>query len=299
MADINRVMKSSGPPEDSMSPEQRCKMREQIDAKMNSLITQLYIYLANRLSTSCCGLCEKMQERLPRELRDLVYEYILEDRVLKVDPKVMTELKQYENEIELRHKRRFYFPGHQSPKIYHVADTRFTGTATAQELSYSYYRNMTFCFDGDSTQVGQRLANFLYNTINPWLSFSNMSHVIQKVELRTTDGRMEDGLWTLRELGPFKWMTRKIHINIEVERRRYRRIEEIPRLVEVIGKVLPLLQELEWKGHTILLTIQDCIPQSFCSKRQSWIRNEAQPQVRLNGESLKLHILAQMLGAVE
>jgi hypothetical protein len=72
-----------------------------------------------------------------------------------------------------------------------------------------------------------------------------MPHVIQKVELRTTDGRMDDDSWILRELEVLNRMTRKIHINVEVERRRYCRAAHVPRLVVVIGKILPLLQELE------------------------------------------------------
>jgi hypothetical protein len=70
---------SSASSDASIDPEsrQRRKTRDQISTKMTWLINQLYIYLANRLSTSCLALCEKMQQRLPQELRDLVYKHIL------------------------------------------------------------------------------------------------------------------------------------------------------------------------------------------------------------------------------
>jgi hypothetical protein len=273
--------------------------QNRISAARDSLKTQLDSYLSVRLATSCLALCQKMQQRLPRELRDLVYERILEDRMLLVDHKTINELEEYQKAIKRGYVRRPYFPGQKSSKISLLIETYYIGTETAQELAESHYRNKTFCFDSDTAKVSGRLETFLFGSMAPWLSFGNVSDAIRKIELHSTDARLDDNFRVLEDLGVLMRMTHKIQINIELERRKYVLTTEFSRLVQVVSKIFPLLQWLRLKGHSISMEIQNSIPQILCPRTHRWIKRKGKSQVRLNGANLTLSMLEQLLQATK
>ena len=77
---------------------------------------------------ACLSVCHAVQNRLPRELRDMILGYLLlEDGV---------------------HARLFHYYNTLDPKApRHYWDKEFTGEATLRELTESWYRSVRFDFD--------------------------------------------------------------------------------------------------------------------------------------------------------
>lgn len=77
---------------------------------------------------SCLSVCNAVQNRLPRELRDMILSYLLlEDGV---------------------HARLFHYYNTLDPKApRHYWNKAFTGEATLRELTESWYRSVRFDFD--------------------------------------------------------------------------------------------------------------------------------------------------------
>ena len=77
---------------------------------------------------ACLSVCLAVQHRLPRELRDMIFGYLLlEDGV---------------------HARLFHYYNTLDPKApRHYWDKEFTGHATLRELTESWYRSVRFDFD--------------------------------------------------------------------------------------------------------------------------------------------------------
>jgi hypothetical protein len=63
----------------------RIRIFEKAAAIEKALIEHIEAYFP----ACCCALCQQMQQKLPRELRGLIYEYILSDRVCFVDNETM------------------------------------------------------------------------------------------------------------------------------------------------------------------------------------------------------------------
>lgn len=90
-----------------------------------SLLTK---YEEQQSRKSCLKVCQAVQYRLPRELRDMIFGYLLlEDGV---------------------HARLFHYYNTLDPKApRHYWDKKFTGEATLRELTESWYRSVRFDFD--------------------------------------------------------------------------------------------------------------------------------------------------------
>jgi hypothetical protein len=91
-----------------------------------------------------------MQDRLPRELRNLVYEHILDDRTGFLDGNVAQESP---HGLELFHHSskdpRYRIPRDTVQPTAHITNVKYMKKATLKELAEVYYRVTTFVLDGD------------------------------------------------------------------------------------------------------------------------------------------------------
>lgn len=94
-----------------------------------------------KLRKSCLRVCDAVQDRLPRELRDMVLGYLLlEDGV---------------------HARLFHYYNTLDPKApRHYWNKEFTGEATLRELTESWYRSVRFDFGRSLDFLPHLLAQF-------------------------------------------------------------------------------------------------------------------------------------------
>jgi hypothetical protein len=75
--EIERIDKRERERTDNMNAHAR--VQTAISAQLESLNVLVDTHLEAYAAPRCQALCEMVQQKLPRELRDLVYQYILED----------------------------------------------------------------------------------------------------------------------------------------------------------------------------------------------------------------------------
>ncbi|CAO2658350.1 Nn.00g060730.m01.CDS01 [Neocucurbitaria sp. VM-36] len=90
-------------------------------------------YISKCSPSQCYALCKQMQQKLPRKLRDMVYENILEPQARTVSPQDFHGPKEYPaGLVEL-----------DARGISHIYNIEAVGPATLLELAETYYRMST------------------------------------------------------------------------------------------------------------------------------------------------------------
>jgi hypothetical protein len=126
------------------------------DARLGEsrLETQLMQHIDAHCAPQCLQICEEMQHQLPRELRDMIYEYVLETRIhpLVHDEFAKEVLK--ETGITLgwtpKKKPEPSLPWIRQIRRYglrHICDKDYVGLDTMQEIAEAYYCGSIFSFD--------------------------------------------------------------------------------------------------------------------------------------------------------
>jgi hypothetical protein len=122
--------------------------------------------LESRLSLHCLALCQSMHQKPPRELRDMVYELLLEIRIWPVDGATLGHMR-----------KRSYIPIYRYAEMRYLTGKDCVGIAIKQELAEAYYRLMTCVFRGDSG-VPHRVKSFLY-AVDPWHSLTRVGRFVK------------------------------------------------------------------------------------------------------------------------
>jgi hypothetical protein len=107
-------------------PSMACIRSRAMDLRNQRIVLKLLEEQQSR--TECLSVCTAVQKHLPRELRDMIFGYLLlEDGV---------------------HARLFHYYNTLDPKApRHYWNKDFTGDATLRELTESWYRSVRFDFD--------------------------------------------------------------------------------------------------------------------------------------------------------
>jgi hypothetical protein len=95
------------------------------------------------IAPKCLALCKSLQENFPRELRDLVYEHLLEGSEIKIT-KWDSSPKSWHHFLQESTAREFT----------HVLSAKFADKVTRAEFSASWYRFTSFHFSDVSTAHG-------------------------------------------------------------------------------------------------------------------------------------------------
>jgi hypothetical protein len=90
---------------------------------------------------------------------------------------------------------------------------------------------------------------------------------------------------------------RSCRITIVVEKHRYSKTADIPRLVGLVRNILPLLNQLMSKVHTVFIKTHPRFAQYLRREPLKWIESKGEPQVKVSGKGLDLHVLVQLLRA--
>jgi hypothetical protein len=124
------------------------KKRRSLDELYEVYNAHLVSYLEDHLAPQCLAICEMMQEKLPREIRDQIYEYTIGIRRSRMDKR-----RDYEGVL-----------GKQKPwsksdpcigwirdlekvGVLHICNIDFVGIDTLREIAETYYRTVTIFFD--------------------------------------------------------------------------------------------------------------------------------------------------------
>jgi hypothetical protein len=146
------------------------------EAELHSLRKELKFRLGYYLDQSaihagveCRYLCEQMRRKLPRELRDMVYGYIIGCRSVLVLPRSMVpelhiELPQHPRFMEVfdsEEKHPVYWLGMETIATRHVFQRDFLGNKTFREFLEMFYEQANFMFTTPSL-----IPSFL--VMDPW-----------------------------------------------------------------------------------------------------------------------------------
>jgi hypothetical protein len=261
--------------------------REQLYAKAEEIEDSIQQHLRLYLSSSCLALCEQMQQKLTRELRDIVYDYALESEVRYIDSYLIRRVfkdnppitKQVGDQDCIFHRPRIFDLGH-------LADVSYVGGAMHKELTDSCYRGTIFSFDADVKKVVGNLEAALFQTMNLWRTGVELSSSVRKVELATTDRTLLQASHCISALLGLSRLEESVRVTIRVEGYRYHKTSDTPYLTTATSTLFPMFNNLKVKGYTVSVEIV---------KIGRLRRRGEKPLVRLVGDSFTTDILEHLL----
>jgi hypothetical protein len=238
----------------------------------------LQIHFTLYLGPSCLAVCERLQQKLPRELRDMIYGYLLDTRTVHFDWSWSFFMFKNTGEPkpEYIENEPGIIPGPRILSVGYLADTCYVGKAMRNELAEAYYRGTVFSFP----EYGSCLENILFHTMDPWYIGAELSGLVKNVEISTNSSlTVPDGL-PITELPHLLGLQTGILINIKLEGL-WRSGCIIDKTVAVAaGKLFPLLNELQAEGHNVTIEMKSQY------RHYGWERYEEPRQLKLTGEDV-------------
>jgi hypothetical protein len=234
-------------------------------------------HFALYLAPPCLALCEQIQRELPRELRDNIYEYLLDTKVHYINLHHTYYMFNDKGEPtrEYYEDKNGIIPGPRITSVGHLADINYVGEAMRNELAETYYRTKVFSFEGDVPQVGHCLEKTLFRTMDPWYIGAKLCGLVKNLELTTNAGSLLFFYQAMDELPELLRLEAGIRINIKVEASTYWVSVDNETLAIATSKLFPLLNKLQAKGHTVTIEIvKDC---------GTWPKHEERLQHKLAG----------------
>jgi hypothetical protein len=127
-----------------------------------------------------------MQEKLPRELRNLVYGHLLETQEYRTSVARVAYMKEF-NEFRACVAQGIRTPAADwSPfgDVHHIANLDYMCTITLPELLETYHKAATFVFQDSSTSCNSHSSTFLSRSTDARRVSLVPSKVVRKLEIR-------------------------------------------------------------------------------------------------------------------
>jgi hypothetical protein len=256
-------MKLSGDTRDQLLQQEKT-LESQLIAGKKFSEHLLKDHFAMYLGSPCLALCKQIQRKLPRELRDIIYEYLLNTgteyfyagRISKMfddEGQPNSDYIEHENGI---------VPGPRILSFGHLADTNYVGRMMRNELAEAYYRGTIFSFQGFVYSMPhQCLEDILFRTMDPWYIGAELSGLVENVEILAKDDILMDPDHP-QDLNAFTHLLRfeaAIRINVKVNVYWSREHTTDANLAVATSKLFPLVNELQAKGHIVTIEIVKCL----------------------------------------
>jgi hypothetical protein len=235
-------------------------------------------HFALYLAAPCLALCEQIQRELPQELRDNIYEYLLDTKVHYINSSHTFSMCNDEGELfrEYYEDENGIIPGPRITSVGHLADITYVGEAMRNELAETYYRTKVFSFNGD-VPVCHCLEKTLFQTMDPWYIGAELCALVKNLELTTNVVTLLSLYQAMYELPELLQLEAGIRINIRVKASTYWYPVDNKALA-IATKLFPLLNKLQAKGHTVTIEIV-----KYCG---TWPKCEERLQHKLTGGNI-------------
>jgi hypothetical protein len=211
-------------------------------------------YPQSCLAPPCRDLCQYMQEKLPRELRGLVYEHLLETQERRTPVTKVAYIKEF-NEFQVYVARGNRMPvADWSPlgDVHHIANLKYMCTNTLSELLEKYHKVATFVFQDTSSSCKPHLTTFLFRSTEVGSVSLVPSKVVRKLEIRMSNHHLTRRGENIGEnLSLLHQLENQANVNVHVLRYVNSRTSDNQRFIAVVSPIFTLLKELHSAGHNV------------------------------------------------
>lgn len=195
------------------------KEKRELTIRANQDEMEIQTALEAYARKSCLDLCQHVYNTFPREVRDMIYGYIIgcEDATRKLGADCNTVWPVHYLDWDSKHRlspRTFFF----APK--HCRHAGYVGTDMIREIGERYYHCTTFQF-GDNTKLIEKFKCQVHwgFPFSPVSFIMNLGvHICCALgELKAPDGisgeLLDDELWKINDLER-RWTNPKVYIGI-------------------------------------------------------------------------------------
>jgi len=222
-------------------------LQKNIERSQNHLSHELDSYIATRVAPECRALCDVIQQLLPRELRDMIYQYLLSQS------DILIERTDFLPSTSLESSRPQLF---DSPCL---LDPRFCNEYMRRELFEAWYKFSTFQFTRNSL-VNTFLSKDLWGLDLP------VYQLVRNLEIDIwprgcmLDTDLEYGRAEIALLACLATIRKGAKITFPIETRPHTEIwhsseQQIQRFLQILSTIFPLARKLLGMGHRVTIEV--------------------------------------------
>jgi hypothetical protein len=280
-------------------PQNKGPKKKTLEEYRLTLEEEVRRYLQSCLAPPCRDLCRDMQEKLPLEIRELVYEHLFETPECGTSITRISYVKEF-REFEAYIARDIRTPAADWPPfgdVHHIANLDYMCTTTLSELLRTYLKVKSFVFYDHIKSCRPILNAFLFNSTRAAGIGLEPAKLVGKIEIRIYDYDLRDRPESICEnLALFHRLGRMASINLFVKWLCHGNIGT-HKLAELASQVFPALEDLHSGGHTVTINIDwthsswSCVRQGYrpCNKAHRVILSNGE----FSGELLQRLLLTQ------
>jgi len=116
-----------------------------LQEEARSIASEIDCRMKRYTVAQCLPVCTKVCAILPRELRDMIYQYIIGESIVKIDKEVLASFL-FCSEIGITPRLPAGFTNRTTIACEHLWDRNYSGKLFYSELIEAWYRNTTFSF---------------------------------------------------------------------------------------------------------------------------------------------------------
>jgi hypothetical protein len=260
-----KLQKASGDGSRSVTQKEKDRISVKLTAATIGEIrleTQLMQHIDAHHTPQCLQICEEMQRHLPLELRDMIYEYVLET---KTHPLVQDEFGYF---LEGKETTRGWTPENKPDRLLpwisqignyglrHICDKDYIGLDTMQEIAEAYYRGSIFSFDIYSRYDTAPLSQHFFEATDRCTFGLDVAGLMRRLELHLcTKDMAKSPAKVQKDLSSLLRVSRALSITIVFDEYLYEDDEKRLEVTTAITSLFPTLDKLLAAGHMLVVAV--------------------------------------------
>ncbi|KAH7070100.1 hypothetical protein FB567DRAFT_220279 [Paraphoma chrysanthemicola] len=258
------------------------RLQVNLVARKSRLELELQEHLEKYFASWCHAFCEQMQDQLPREMKDIVYGYIFEDRICPIKERpegwrfIPNPPADIENALSAMPSEKLRYHGH-------VADVHHVGEPTLRELGEFFYRVTTFSVWLNDHNDSFRFSYFLSERNDPWRIGPKMSDLARMFDFEIWPEERHSVNSFVRVCDTLGSVSRKLFIRVRLDLNLHA-LEGLGGMMSLMDTATDIVSAVEFlvnKGHDIMVTLED--------------QEIARPMVELRGAQLSAGALHDII----
>ncbi|KAH7397221.1 hypothetical protein BKA66DRAFT_566350 [Pyrenochaeta sp. MPI-SDFR-AT-0127] len=234
----------------------RNKIRH-LSRRRNALNKEARLQLDTFLAHQCLELCEQMHQLLPRELRDMIYMYILGNHLRTMcasgNSKRMT--RKIWKPSDGPDTDFYWMSKFKKLGILHICNVKYVGMMTVRELAETCYCTSILILDNYDKYSPLPKSSKEHELVDQWGLNLDVPSLIKSVELETTIHELtRRPKLVRRELAVILHVKKAISVTVRLSLFALPK-ESIPKLARGISNIFPILDQLVKAGHMVFVLV--------------------------------------------